>query len=113
MDHHVPTGPDQAEAETEVRSDVTHRRPGTSLPVQIGPYRIVELLGKGGMGTVHLAEQTQPFRRRVAVTVIEPAMVSSLRVRAVVGQSSARAQAGLNPDSPWHDLRTSPGAGRA
>jgi eukaryotic-like serine/threonine-protein kinase len=76
MDHHVPTGPDQAEAETEVRSDVTHRGPGRSLPVQIGPYRIVELLGQGGMGTVYLAEQTQPFRRRVAVKVIKPGMDS-------------------------------------
>ncbi|MEO1087332.1 MAG: protein kinase, partial [Acidobacteriota bacterium] len=38
---------------------------------QIGPYRLVELLGMGGMGTVHLAERSDSeFERRVAIKVI-------------------------------------------
>ena len=32
---------------------------------QIGPYKLRELLGEGGMGTVFVAEQQQPVRRKV------------------------------------------------
>ncbi len=41
-------------------------------PEQIGPYRILKILGEGGMGEVYLAEQTEPFRRQVALKLIRP-----------------------------------------
>jgi len=44
------------------------------LPNQIGPYRILELLGEGGMGVVYLVEQRTPVRRRVALKVIKVGM---------------------------------------
>src|SRR6516225_5278489 len=43
----------------------------------IGPYRLIQRIGEGGMGTVFLAEQTQPVHRQVAVKVIRPGMDSS------------------------------------
>ena len=41
---------------------------------QIGPYKIREQLGEGGMGYVYVAEQTEPVRRKVALKVIKPGM---------------------------------------
>jgi eukaryotic-like serine/threonine-protein kinase len=47
--------------------------PGT----QIGPYKLLQQIGEGGMGVVYMAEQLQPVRRRVALKVIKPGMDSS------------------------------------
>ncbi|MEM7204756.1 MAG: bifunctional serine/threonine-protein kinase/formylglycine-generating enzyme family protein [Planctomycetota bacterium] len=41
---------------------------------QIGPFRLLRELGKGGMGAVYLAEQREPVRRRVALKVIKLGM---------------------------------------
>ena len=46
------------------------------LPEAIGPYRVLERLGAGGMGTVFCCEQTTPVHRRVAVKVLRPGMGS-------------------------------------
>src|SRR5207245_1728435 len=45
------------------------------LPPRIGRYRIIRLLGEGGMGSVYEAEQDEP-RRRVALKVIKAAWAS-------------------------------------
>ncbi len=54
-------------------TDPGAKQPG-SLPVAIGPYRIVGKLGEGGMGVVYDAIQEEPIRRPVAVKVIKLGM---------------------------------------
>lgn len=39
-------------------------------PDRIGPYRVLQRLGEGGMGIVYAAEQREPVRRRVAIKVL-------------------------------------------
>ncbi|UCG59465.1 MAG: tetratricopeptide repeat protein [Phycisphaerales bacterium] len=41
---------------------------------QIGPYKLLSVLGEGGFAVVYLAEQAEPVKRRVAVKVIKPGM---------------------------------------
>jgi serine/threonine protein kinase/tetratricopeptide (TPR) repeat protein len=48
--------------------------PDREAPREIGPYRLLQLIGEGGMGEVWLAEQLEPVRRRVAVKVIKAGM---------------------------------------
>jgi len=43
---------------------------------QIGRYKLLSVLGEGGMGIVYLAEQERPIRRQVALKVIKPGMDS-------------------------------------
>src|SRR4051794_36311083 len=40
----------------------------------IGPYKLLQQIGEGGMGVVYMAEQEQPVRRKVAVKVIKAGM---------------------------------------
>ncbi|MFC1604523.1 protein kinase [Planctomycetota bacterium] len=47
-----------------------------SLDDWIGPYRLLSILGEGGMGVVYLAEQTRPVKRHVALKIVKPGMDS-------------------------------------
>ena len=40
-------------------------------PNEFGPYKILEKIGEGGMGSVYVAEQREPVRRKVALKVIK------------------------------------------
>lgn len=51
------------------------------LPEAIGPYRVLKLLGHGGMGRVYLAEQKDGQRQRVAVKILRPGLDSRELVR--------------------------------
>jgi tetratricopeptide (TPR) repeat protein len=67
-------------------------RPGTV----IGPYKLMEQIGEGGMGLVFVAEQQQPVRRKVALKVIKPGMDT----RQVVARFEAERQALALMDHP-------------
>ena len=43
---------------------------------QIGPYKLLQQIGEGGMGSVWMAEQKKPVRRRVALKLIKGNLVS-------------------------------------
>ena len=43
----------------------------------IGPYKLLQEIGQGGMGAVFMAEQEYPLRRRVALKIIKPGMDSA------------------------------------
>jgi eukaryotic-like serine/threonine-protein kinase len=62
--------------------------PGQPLPAKIGRYRIIRLLGEGGMGAVYEAEQDQP-RRSVALKVIKAAWASPELLRRFEQESQA------------------------
>ncbi len=61
-----------ADAETVTGAVATRLEASTGgdEPPRIGPYRVLKELGKGGMGTVYLVEQTEPIRRRAALKLI-------------------------------------------
>lgn len=61
--------------ETPAASGVARGESGGELPRSIGGYRVVRLIGAGGMGEVYEAEQEHP-RRSVAVKVIRPGAAS-------------------------------------
>ncbi len=65
-------------------NEVTEK-PGES----VGPYKLREKIGEGGMGVVYAAEQERPIRRKVAIKVIKPGMDS----RAVLARFEAEQQA--------------------
>src|SRR5262249_8552054 len=62
----------------------------------IGPYKLLQKIGEGGMGAVFMAEQERPVRRKVAVKVIKPGMDSAL----VVARFEAERQALAMMDHP-------------
>src|SRR4051812_43037948 len=62
----------------------------------IGPYKLMEPIGEGGMGVVYVAEQTHPVRRKVALKIIKPGMDS----RQVVARFEAERQALAMMDHP-------------
>jgi len=53
--------------------DAFVEQPGTC----IGRYKLLNMLGEGGMGIVYLAQQELPIRRQVALKVIKPGMDSA------------------------------------
>ncbi len=78
-------------------AEVTASLAGLEQPGgQIGPYKLLRILGEGGMGIVYLAEQIKPVRRRVALKIIKPGMDS----KQVIARFEAERQALALLDHP-------------
>jgi WD40 repeat protein/serine/threonine protein kinase len=63
---------------------------------QIGPYKLLQEIGEGGMGVVYMAEQNEPVKRRVAIKIIKPGMDS----RQVIARFEVERQALSLMDHP-------------
>jgi serine/threonine protein kinase len=74
----VDAAPDGTGAFAPGPDDSASPGPAAEAPGQwVGPYRLLQEIGEGGMGTVWMAEQEHPVRRRVALKVIKPGMDSA------------------------------------
>ena len=62
----------------------------------IGPYKLLQVIGEGGFGTVWLAERREPMLQRVALKVIKPGMDS----KAVIARFEQERQALAVMDHP-------------
>ena len=67
-------------------------RPGAD----IGPYKLLQQIGEGGMGVVFMAEQKVPMQRTVALKIIKPGMDT----RQVISRFEAERQALAVMDHP-------------
>ena len=56
---------------------------------EVGPYKLLSVLGEGGFGIVYLAEQKRPVKRQVALKIIKPGMDS----KQVIARFEAEQQA--------------------
>jgi serine/threonine protein kinase len=70
--------------------------PIDALGTWIGRYKLVSVLGEGGMGIVYLAEQERPIRRQVALKIVKPGMDT----REVIARFEAERQALALLDHP-------------
>jgi serine/threonine protein kinase len=95
LDHARRLGPFLESDEEGVDDTIGHpisERPGTV----IGPYKLLQQIGEGGMGVVFMAEQTEPIQRTVALKIIKPGMDT----RQVIARFEAERQALAMMDHP-------------
>jgi serine/threonine protein kinase/tetratricopeptide (TPR) repeat protein len=70
--------------------------PEADVGTVIGPYKLLQQIGEGGMGTVYMAEQAEPVQRKVAIKLIKPGLDS----RQVIARFEAERQALAVMDHP-------------
>ncbi len=102
-------------------ADAPQWPPAAARPERIGPFEILDVLGEGGMGTVYLAEQTSPMRRKVALKLIRSGAVDAQRLARFAAEREALARmshpniaqvytAGTSHDGqPWIAMEYVPG----
>jgi serine/threonine protein kinase/WD40 repeat protein len=93
-----PVPADSLTQASERQASTKHHNNPTACVGSIlaGKYKLIEEIGEGGMGSVYMAQQTQPVKRAVAVKVIKAGMDS----RAVLARFEAERQALAMMDHP-------------
>ena len=77
--------------------DVTaDHQPAEGPGNRVGPYKLLQQIGEGGMGVVYMAEQEEPVRRKVALKIIKPGMDT----KQVIARFEAERQALAMMDHP-------------
>lgn len=80
MKDQEPTVPSESDRPSKAEAPTLAESPGGDAHINqhsgdsIGNYKLLKLLGEGGMGEVWLAEQLKPIRRRVALKIIKQGM---------------------------------------
>jgi WD40 repeat protein/serine/threonine protein kinase len=87
-----PTGLSGDADATQLVTELISEKPGD----RIGRYKLLEQIGEGGCGTVYMAEQEEPVRRRVALKVIKLGMDT----KQVIARFEAERQALALMDHP-------------
>jgi non-specific serine/threonine protein kinase/serine/threonine-protein kinase len=132
----TPSSSSEGSASAEHDADATIDAPGSPVTpagisspddraapetTSIGPYRLVQKLGEGGMGQVWLAEQTAPLRRLVALKLIRAGVSDSVLLERFESERQALARmnhpaiakvfdAGTTPDGqPYFVMEYVPG----
>jgi eukaryotic-like serine/threonine-protein kinase len=88
---------DSAGADSSARAEMSAEDPFLEkVGDWIGPYKLLKVLGEGGMGIVYLAEQSRPIRRQVALKLVKPGMDS----KRIIARFAAEQQALAVMDHP-------------
>ena len=74
-----------------VSVDLTPTPGPEGIGAVVGPYRLLEVIGEGGMGTVYSAEQVKPVRREVALKLIKRGMDSAQLIARFAAERQALA----------------------
>jgi eukaryotic-like serine/threonine-protein kinase len=95
------TRPEEPTSLAQSATDGLTTTPESTTPTEraatmIGPYKLLQQIGEGGMGTVYMAEQTHPVRRTVAIKLIKDGMDD----RQVLARFGAERQALALMDHP-------------
>jgi serine/threonine protein kinase len=95
LEHPAPDT-EPTSAQSPRATGVVAAAPPPGAGTVVGPYKLVQEIGEGGMGTVYLAQQTEPVRRLVAIKLVKPGMDSRL----VLARFEAERQALALMDHP-------------
>ena len=84
--------------ESPAAIEATMDQPAERIGNLIGPYKLLQQIGEGGMGVVYMAEQHEPVRRMVAVKIIKPGLDQPAGPRPLRGRTPGSGADG----SPQH-----------